>query len=158
LLAKLYGFNAELIEKHVTSISHEQSLKPLGKDGNSLNWTLGHIVSSRYLVFKHLPTEHVWTDEERVRYRNGSPNVTADGEGVLPISTLLSLFQTTQEQLQIGLDSMSYEQMNLGTGFGEEKVGDWLAYMQFHEAHHVGQLMSAAQAVGHPGAWLDWMN
>jgi uncharacterized damage-inducible protein DinB len=39
-----------------------------------------------------------------------------------------------------------------------EPVGDYniaLAYFQFHEAHHVGQILYLAQLAGKKGVWLS---
>jgi uncharacterized damage-inducible protein DinB len=155
LLAKLYGFNAELIEKHTAGISHTDSLKPLATDGNSLNWTLGHIISSRSLIFEHLSEEPVWSEPQRARYRNGSANITSDDPGVLNLTTLLRDFDESQARLQKGLRQLTAADMAKPTGFGQERVGGRLAYLQFHETHHVGQLMAASQALGHDGGWLD---
>lgn len=155
LLTKLYQFNAELIDKHTVGISHAQSLQPLAQNGNSLNWTLGHIISSRSLIFEHLPTQAIWSEEQRARYRNGSANITKDEPHVLELATLLHDFRASQQRLELGLQQLPIEKLTKLTGFGQETIGGRLAYLQFHEAHHVGQLMAAAQALGHDGGWLD---
>ncbi|MEM7801335.1 MAG: DinB family protein [Chloroflexota bacterium] len=155
ILIRLFGFNAELIKKHTDRLSHTDSLKPLGTDGNSINWTLGHILSSRTLVFEYVPGEHVWTAEKRARYRHGSANVVSDGPGVLPLETLLADFRESQRRLEIGLHRLSDAQMSEKSGYDQERVGGRLSYLVHHETHHVGQLMSAAQAVGIDGGWLE---
>ncbi|MCP5096959.1 MAG: DinB family protein [Chloroflexi bacterium] len=155
LLTKLFDFNAELIEKHTAGISHADSLKPLANRGNSLNWTLGHIISSRNLIFEHIPGEAVWSDAQRARYRNGSLNATNDDPGVLQLASLLHDFGISQQRLQFGLHHLPFEDLSKPTGYKQETVGGRLTYLQFHETHHVGQLMATAQAVGHDGGWLD---
>ena len=157
LLAKLFEFNAELIEKHAAEISHAASLKPLAESGNSLNWTLGHIIGSRSLIFEHIPGEAVWPEAQRTRYRHGASNVASDGPGVFDLAVLLRDFGISQQRLQSGLRQLPIENLTKLTGYEQETVGGRLAYLQFHETHHVGQLMAAAQAVGHDGGWLeDW--
>ncbi len=155
MLAKLYRFNWELIEKHTAEVSHEDSLKPLALNGNSINWLLGHMISARTSIFEYVPQEPVWDEGQRVRYRHGSENVTADGPGVIRLETLLAGFAESQKRLEAGLVELPAERLSQKTGYGEWTLGGRLTYLQFHETHHVGQLMSAASAIGHDGGWLD---
>jgi uncharacterized damage-inducible protein DinB len=154
-LMKLYGYNVTLINKQTADLSHEESLLQLPFDGNSLNWILGHLVSSRTLPLRLVGQAGVWTEAQRARYRHGSANVTADGEGILRLETLLADLNQSQERLVAGLAGMSYEEMCRPSGYQDNTVGDSLAYFQFHEAHHVGQLMYLAQFAGKPGVWFD---
>ena len=41
------------------------------------------------------------------------------------------------------------------SGYQDNTVRDSLAHFQFHEAHHVGQLMYLAQFAGKAGVWFD---
>lgn len=154
-LIKLYGYNATLINKQTAALTHEESLLQLPFDGNSLNWILGHLVSSRTLPLRLVGQEPVWTEEQRTRYRHGSSTVTADGEGVMRLETVLADFNGSQERLVAGLVQMNYEDMCRPSGYQDNTIGDSLAYFQFHEAHHVGQLMYLAQFAGKPGVWFD---
>ena len=155
MLAKLYRFNVELVEKHTAGVSHGDSLKPLATDGNSLNWTLGHIISARTSIFEYVSGDAVWSEEQRVSYRHGSANIIADGAGVLRLEALLVDFVESQQRLEAGLAELSVDRLTQATGYGKWTVGGRLTYLQFHETHHVGHLMAAAQAVGCNGGWLD---
>lgn len=154
-LIKLYGYNAELINKQTAGLSHKQSLLQLPFDGNSLNWILGHLVSSRTLPLRLVGEEPIWTEEQRVRYRHGSRSVAGSGNGVIRLEELLADFNRSQERLVAGIGRMSYEKMCRPSGYQDNTVGDSLAYFQFHEAHHVGQLMYLAQFAGKPGVWFS---
>jgi hypothetical protein len=154
-LIKLYGYNITLINKQTADLTHAESLLQLPFDGNSLNWILGHLVSSRTLPLRLVGQEPVWTEEQRARYRHGSLSVTADGPGVLRLEHLLADLNQSHERLVAGLAGMRYEEMCRPSGYQDNTVGDSLAYFQFHEAHHVGQLMYLAQYAGKPGVWFD---
>ncbi|MCH7664233.1 MAG: hypothetical protein IH859_10245, partial [Chloroflexi bacterium] len=81
-LIKMFGYNAELVIKQTEGMSHAESLRVLPFEVNTFNWVLGHIVSARSIPLRIVREEPIWTDEQRARYRNGSANIVADGEGV----------------------------------------------------------------------------
>ncbi len=153
-LIKLFGYNAELVEKQIVSLSHEESLRQLPVEANSINWVLGHVVSARTFAMRLVDEEPVWTDEQRARYRHTSANVVDDDEGVVKLDDLVAAFRQSQTRLVHGLGRMSYEEMCQPSGYEDNTIGDSLAYFHFHEAHHVGQLLYLAQAIGKQGVWL----
>lgn len=153
-LIKLYVYNLQLINKQTADMTHAESLLQLPFEGNSLNWILGHIVSSRTLPIQRVGEQPVWTELQRARYRHGSSTVLQDGEGVMQLADLLTDLNLSQERLVRGLSRMSYEEMCQPSGYQDNTLGDTLAYFQFHEAHHVGQILYLAQFAGKKGVWL----
>ena len=133
---------------------HEESLLQPPFEGNSLNWVLGHINSSRTRVLQLVREEPVWSEAQRVRYRNGSSSITADGDGVFKLEGLLADYNESQVRLVRGLERMTYDDMCQPSGFSVNSVGDSLGYFHFHEAHHVGQILMLAQMAGKKGAWF----
>ena len=153
-LIKMFGYNAELIIKQSADMSHAESLLVPSFEANTFNWVLGHIVSARSIPLRNVREEPIWTDEQRARYRNGSDNIVADGEGVFLLGELVAVFKLSQERLLTGLDRMTYEDMCKPSGYQDNTMGDSLAYFQFHEAHHIGQILYLAQMTGKKGVWL----
>jgi hypothetical protein len=153
-LHKLFTYNTDLINKQSSGLSHEESLLQLPFEANSYNWVLGHIVSSRSFPLQLVGEAPVWTDEQRAPYRHGSANIVCDKEGVVKLADLLSAFNTSQERLIEGLNRLSYDDMCRSSGYRDNTIGDSLAYFQFHEAHHIGQLLYLAQFAGKKGVWL----
>ena len=153
-LAKMFGYNAELIEKQTASLTHEESLRQLPVEANSINWVVGHIISARAFALRLVDEEPLWTDEQRARYRHTSANVVDDEAGVIKLDDLVAAFRQSQKRLVRGLGRMSFEEMCQPSGYADNTVGDSLAYFHFHEAQHVGQLLYLAQAVGKQGVWL----
>jgi len=54
-----------------------------------------------------------------------------------------------------GLRKMSYEDLCKSSGYRDNTLGDSLGYFQFHEAHHVGQILLLAQYAGKAGVWIS---
>ncbi|HRF94129.1 MAG TPA: hypothetical protein PLZ51_02995, partial [Aggregatilineales bacterium] len=71
-LIKMLNYNAEVIHEQLQDISHEESLVQPIKNSHSINWLLGHLVSSRTIPLRRINAEPVWTEDQRARYRNGS--------------------------------------------------------------------------------------
>ena len=154
-LIKMFGYNAELVNKQTKGMTHAESLLQLPFEANCFNWILGHIISSRTFALKFVGKEPIWSDEQRTSYKHGSPNVVEDGEGVFHIDKLVSAFNLSQQRLLSGLEQMSYDEMCRLSGYRDNTIGDSMAYFQFHEAHHVGQLLYIAPISGKAGVWLN---
>lgn len=154
-LIKLFGYNAELINKQTAGMTHAESLLQLPFEGNCLNWILGHIVSTRTTVLKLVEENPVWTDEQRARYRGGSVNITKDSEEVFLLEELVAAYNLSQERLIRGLNRSTYEDMCRPSELRGGTVGDALGYLHFHEAHHVGQILYLAQLAGKKGVYLS---
>ena len=154
-LQKLFAYNAELINKQTIGLTHEESLLQLPFEANCLNWVLGHIVSSRTLPLQLVGEDRVWTEAQRASYRHGSTNPQGDESGIMQLEELLTAFNLSQARLVNGLNRMSYEDMCQPSGYAENTVGDSLGYFQFHEAHHIGQILYLAQFAGKKGVWIS---
>lgn len=153
-LIKMFSYNAELIIKQSAEMTHTESLLIPPFEANTFNWVLGHIVSARSIPLRNVREEPIWTDNQRARYRNGSANVVADGDGVFLLEELVTVFKLSQERLLTGLERMTYEDMCKLSGYQHNTIGDSLAYFHFHEAHHIGQILYLAQMAGKKGVWL----
>lgn len=153
-LIKMFGYNAELINKQLSDMTHDESLLQLPFEGNCLNWILGHIISSRTMALQFVGVQPLWTDAQRARYRHGSPNIIEDGVEVMRLETLLTTFNESQERLVAGLHQMTYQDMCQPSGYRDNLVGDSLGYFHFHEAQHVGQILYLAQFAGKAGVWF----
>ena len=153
-LYKMFSYTATLVNKHTAEITHAESLIQPENLPNSLNWLLGHLISSRTRALQLVKEEPVWSDAVRARYRAGSAPIIGDGEDVLPFMELVVVYNETQVRLLRGLERLTYENMNELSGFEKNTIADSLAYFHFHEAYHVGQMADVATALGKPAAWL----
>lgn len=151
-LIKLFGYNAELITKQAAGITNDESLRVLPFAPHSFNWMLGHIVSARTMALQLVGEQPVWSDTERAPYRFGS---AAEVGTDMPLADVLAAFGAAQTRLVRSLERSSYDAMCQPSGYAQNTVGDSLAYLQFHEAQHVGQLLYIAQWLRKQDVWLD---
>ena len=155
LLLKMFSFSAELINLQLAGITHKESLLTPSFEANSLNWTLGHIISSRTYPLRYVRSEPVWTDQQRDRYRHRSANITKDEEGVWPLEILIDAFNESQQRLAENLQKLSYDDLLGPAGFHGNTIAESLVYFHFHETHHAGQLVLMAQFIGKDGVWIS---
>lgn len=153
-LQKLFSYNAELINKQIVGMTHEESVLQLPFAANCLNWVLGHIVSARTFPLQFVGENPVWTDEQRAVYRYGSSN-RGDEDNVIKLEELMVAFNLSQERLISGLNRLNYDDMCQPSGYRENTIGDSLAYFQFHEAHHIGQILYLAMFAGKKDVWIS---
>lgn len=154
-LIKMFTLNHTLLTRQISTITHTESLIQPENLPNSINWLLGHLVSARTVALQRVNQEPVWSDEVRARYRNGSLPITAEGEGVMHFETILAAYEESQNRLIHGLESMTLEDLSQYSGFGENSIGDSIAYFHFHEAYHIGQIADVATALGKESAWVN---
>ena len=91
----------------MSEISPREALIQPFADCHSVNWLLGHIVSSRSTPLKLLNQAQVWDEETRARYRDRSEPINATASEVLPIKGLMTLFECSQSRLNAGLNEIT---------------------------------------------------
>jgi hypothetical protein len=146
--------SANVLMMNLDGITHAQSLWTPAPNVNSINWLVGHLVSSRTTGLKALGQTPVWDDAIRARYRAGSTPINADGEGVLDLSRLLADFAEAQRRMEAGLEAISAEALDAPSAFEQfASIGDQLLYLQNHEINHVGNIMTMRELLGLPSHW-----
>ena len=124
------------------------------KGSHSINWLLGHILSSRSYPLNLLGEAQVWDEESRARYRDGSSPIGAAGPGVCASRELMALFEVSQNRLVAGLGRVPAERLGEPSGYAGNSVLDSLLYFHFHETYHVGQMTMVAELLGKPAKYL----
>jgi uncharacterized damage-inducible protein DinB len=132
-LKALYEVNHYAIGVNARDLTHEESLIEPHPGANSANWVLGHIVHNRRFILEMVGEQPVWTEEEAKNYPD-----------------LLQAFDLSQERLMAGLSRLPDDK--LGKVSDKESLGRKLAFLQFHEAYHAGQLGILRRVAGKPGA------
>ena len=153
-LIKSFEYTAEIIRQQVSEFTPSESLMQPYSGRHSINWLLGHILSSRSFPLKLLGKAQVWEEASRARYRNGSSPIGAEGPGIIPAQELMALFEVSQNRLVAGLGGTSAEQLSRPSGYAGNTVLDSLLYFHFHETYHVGQMTVIAELLGKPAKYL----
>lgn len=145
-LARYYGIIHNVVNRQLDGLTNEESLIQPPFRGNCLNWVLGHIVFSRTPVLTLLQADVPWSEEEAARYQRNSEPVTS-AEGTVPFDRLRDYFEASHTRIMAGLQHISPERMALADDDGST-VGEEIAFLQWHETYHVGQLDHLRQLAG----------
>lgn len=153
LLAIHFGRSAKLLLTNLEGITHEQSLwRP--SNANSINWLTGHIVASRSGFTHAIGFTPVWDEETRRRYGFGSAPIENDGEGVLPLERLIEDFAAAQNILNAAVSAQTFETLSMPSPSPRFQTrAEYLLYKQFHETHHIGQVLALREQLGLPSSW-----
>jgi uncharacterized damage-inducible protein DinB len=147
-LAKLYAINVQSLKLNTEGVSHEESVRPPSEGGNSLNWVLGHIVANRNGILDLVGAPPIWSEELATPYERGSTPL--DPGAAQPLNRILADLDRAQETLTRRLGEIG--SADLAAQRGKSTVGEQLAFLQFHEAYHAGQVGLLRRLLGKPGA------
>ncbi len=151
----LYTSSAFL--SNLQEITDAEALQQPGTDGNCLNWVAGHVVLHRILNLAMLEAECPIDQAKYARYKRLSEPVTADGEGVVPLSEMIEDWTTLRKPFFAALREAELPVLEKKAPFSpindpEETVGSMAAGLLFHESYHIGQLGVLRRLVGKVGA------
>jgi uncharacterized damage-inducible protein DinB len=137
-----------IIRQQAEGLSHADMVLQLPFRGNCFNWVIGHILTSRASILTALEAEPILSEEEIKRYGHGSEPVT-DADNAVPYDRLSEALAQTKDAVIAALKDASPEL--LGKLYNEEwgmNVGQWVAFLIWHETYHVGQLEILRQLAG----------
>lgn len=148
-LARLFALNHHALHRNLEGVTDEEALhQPVS--GNCLNWVVGHIVASRNGVLKVLGAEPHWPAEQADRYARGSAPVTGPG-GAASFQRIVRAFDESQERIAARLSEVT--EADLAKPHAQDQsVGEWLSFLHFHEAYHIGQTGLLRRLAGKEGA------
>ena len=81
------------IRRNLEGLSHEESIIRPGNGGNSANWVIGHILTSRSGLLKRFAGQPLLDDDAAKSYARGSKG---DLERPLPLDELLATLYRSQ--------------------------------------------------------------
>ena len=153
-LIRQLGLSALVIAKNTEDLRDEDCfLQPSGK-GSHLNWTLGHIVSSRNVMLEFVGGKKVGGEDLERLYSRGTPPPGA-GEAI-PLAELLKLYQAAHGPIEAFLKQANDAALNKPIEATVEvlgkTVGDALSALIWHEGYHAGQIGTLRRLAGKPGA------
>ena len=149
-LARLFALNHHALHRNLDGVTDEEALlQPVS--GNCLNWVVGHIVASRNGVLEVLGAEPYWPADPASRYARGSAPVTGVEAFAVSFREIVQAFDGSQERIASALAGAS--EADLAKPHAQDQsVGEWLSFLHFHEAYHIGQTGLLRRLVGKEGA------
>ncbi len=153
-IAKIFTLNSFALAKNVEGISEEASLKDTGA-GSTINWVLGHILSTRRAVSKVAGLELPWTEEGADAYgRGSSPAANTNPTAMEDIHALL---HAHTETLVAWLEEQTDTDLKKANPDGPHEIfgatiGGILLGLAWHEGYHVGQVGTLRRLIGLDGA------
>ena len=144
-LDEYYGLTYRVIKRQLDGVTHEESLVQPPFRGNCLNWVLGHIVISRAESLTSLEEALPWNETDAARYRRNSDPI-AGAEQALPLAQLLDFLEQSQTRILSGLSRISADR--LAAKVDDGTLADQIAFANWHETYHVGQLELLRQLAG----------
>lgn len=147
-LVRLYETVHRVVRQNLVDISEEESRTPPPGGGNCVNWVFGHVVATRQVVLRLAGAEPWWGGEQARTYSAGEDG-SWSADRALPLEVLFADYDRSQQRLAEALPGLSAEALAAPAFFGT--VGDTLAFLQFHEGYHAGQLGILRRVLGKPG-------
>ncbi len=138
----VFQFNHRAIGINLKDVTHDESLASNPSGGNSINWILGHIITSRDDIFELLELPRDCDDNFSALYSRGTQNITA--EKAINIDELVKKLNESQKKIEEGVSNTDFSS-------NPDKLKQ-LAFYAFHEAYHVGQTGILRRIAGKEGA------
>ncbi|MFN8547682.1 MAG: DinB family protein [Candidatus Eisenbacteria bacterium] len=148
VMNKIFGVHHYALGLNLDGLTDEESRTSPAPGGNCVNWVLGHIIASRADIMKLLGAESTFAAEHVARYARGSAGDAAAGN-YLPLDALQQELNRSQEALSAALAAATPER--LAAPIRDDTVYGTLAFLQFHEGYHVGQIGVLRRVLGHKG-------
>lgn len=134
-LLHLIQLNEYSLQKQIDGITHDEALRQLPFEGNSLNWVVGHIVESRNYMLTLLEKPCVWSEEECRLYAPRSEPITGPESEHYHWETIVTAAEESLTRIRSRLQDRADEAFMVG----EEPLGQQLMRLVWHEAYHIGQ-------------------
>ncbi|MET0556601.1 MAG: DinB family protein [Vicinamibacteria bacterium] len=155
-LVFLFDLNRVVFRENAAGLTHDESLRSPDTGGNCLNWVLGHVLATRHPILKMLKRDAFWPDAAVDLYKRGSQTLTGDAPGVLRWEAMVEQFQSSHESIVEALEAATEHDLaqpgGRGPGGVELDVAHRVAFLQFHEAYHIGQIGLLRRIAGHERA------
>jgi uncharacterized damage-inducible protein DinB len=165
-IAKQYRLTTDWFLSALENISEEDGRKTINDNSNSLEWIVGHLITTRYRnmlrvglqiePYKHLdkfisqtipPPNAIKFDKA-----NNYPSLAESREQWLHYDRLFS------QRLQVIDESTLNTELPFTVLTGGNKVEDALTFMTMHESYHIGQMSIIRKALGYPAMQLTPKN
>jgi hypothetical protein len=140
--------NQHVIDMQLDGITHAESLMQPPFRGNCMNWVLGHILTGRDSMLKELGLPGELSPEQYRRYDRDSEPIV-DPQQATELEELRAMSKRSCQRLILAIEAMGMDTLNAElTDHKNRSLGSVLAFSQWHEAYHAGQLEQLRQLSG----------
>lgn len=152
-------FQAGIVDRalraNVEGIDHERSLIAPEPAGNCLNWIVGHLVHGYQFALPFVDREPVVPPDDLAPYARGAGPLD-DPADAWRIDDLLDAWTRSTERLEAGLRDLANDDLDrpidpFGSGRAQP-LREYLSFLLFHQAYHVGQAGVLRRVAGEDGA------
>ncbi len=145
----VYQQNHNVIHLQLKDVTHAESLLQPPYRGNCLNWVIGHILGIRDECLELLGRPGLLSAAEAKMYGYGSEPVT-DSAHAIDLDSLVERLDQSLGILVDELGCLSDEELQREARIwrGRVPLSEAIAFMQWHEAYHTGQLEQLRQLTG----------
>jgi uncharacterized damage-inducible protein DinB len=147
-LVRMYERSYIGIKLNLRDITEEDARRQPPGGANCIGWVLGHLVMTRRLVLRSAGAEPAG-DPALVEIYSGEEGVSFDPSRAFPLERLLADLDESQRRLLPALAQLTPEA--LSGPVRTTVLGDFLAFLAFHEGYHNGQLGVLRRLAGKPG-------
>lgn len=136
-------------------IKQEESLIRPGREGNCLNWLMGHLLYGYDNILPALGQETVSKEGSFNRYGRGTAGIEA--AQALNMADLMAAWDEAEKRIEAGLEGITAERLDEPAPFSpsnnpKETMRSLLTTVFFHQSYHVGQAGLLRRIAGKPGA------
>lgn len=149
MLSRLFEMNYGALFRNLEGVSSEEALIHPERGGNCINWVAGHIVASRNSVLQLLGQHPVWPTALAHLY-SGREDAGWSAELAADLDIIRADLAKSQQTIMSVLDSADGKQLSQRSENGRT-LGEVIAFFQFHEAYHAGQVGILRRIVGKHG-------
>jgi hypothetical protein len=145
----IYNFNHNLIHMQIKDITQAESVVQPPYPGNCLNWVAGHLLDIRDECLAQLGLPGLMTEAEKKLYGYGSQPIT-DCAQAGDLDSLVERLDQSLAMILEALSCLSAEDMERETRIwrGPVPLREAIAFIQWHEVYHSGQLEQLRQLAG----------
>lgn len=149
------GIIDRALRANVDGVTHEQSLIAPEPAGNCLNWIVGHLVHGYQYALPFVGREPVVEADDLARYARGAEPLD-DPEDAWRLDDLLDAWTRSTQRLEDGLRDLSSDELDrpidpFRSG-RSQPLREYLSFLLFHQAYHVGQAGVLRRVAGEEGA------
>jgi uncharacterized damage-inducible protein DinB len=147
-LGRSFSLGWRALALNLDGVTEELALQSPAAGANTLNWLVGHVVAYRDVLLEAVGAKPVWTPAQRHPY-SGEDDAAWRAETAVPLARMTADFVISHERLLTALELL--DDGALDNAYGSRTLGEFIAFMHFHESYHVGQIGYARRLLGLPG-------